>query len=89
MKQETMLKKLNEKYPDGNFFIRDGHVVGGEQSYLKETVEDVVCETPLFDYYEEYDIYELGVLVDLARFVEKFGFYWEPHDPGTYILYEV
>lgn len=43
---------------------------------------------PFFDYYDMSDDYTFGVLSSLEKTANDRGWYFECHDPGTYMLWE-
>ncbi len=54
----------------------------GEGSYIKKDV-------PMFDNYGNPKYYELDVHNDLIKFLDKYGWYAESYDSGTYFLAKV
>jgi len=88
---EKMQAALTENFPKAWFRIEDSHIVSGEGSYTAwrddEIGEDF--EVELFDYYDQYSLYEMGVYKPLADFCGKRGWYWECYDPGTFHLYRI
>jgi len=66
-------------YRIGDFYS-DGEDVfwSGEDCFAKDN-------RPMFDYY----YYDTGVHPEVEKLTEKYGFYFEAYDAGTFVLYEL
>lgn len=90
---DTLQQLLQKEFP--KMWIKDGEefdgVPGklwtGEGSMVTIPGHPVSWDLPLFDYYAESHLYEMGVWKPLAEFVRKHGYYCECNDPGTYFIY--
>lgn len=88
MDRDELMVALKQKYPRAWFKLgedfsseEEGSIWSGEGSYTNDDI-------PLFNYYDEYGMYEFGVLNELNEFLESVGWYAETYDPGTYFFYK-
>jgi hypothetical protein len=92
MKTTTELITLLEKrFPNAWFKegveFQNGYeksVWTGEGSYIGKG-EKVI---PMFDSYEMGKNYEFGAHIQLCRFVEKYGYFVECYDGGTFFIWQ-
>ncbi len=93
MQANEILTELQQTFPDCWFKPGDqfdpscGAVVwSGEGSEI-----DNINAFNFYSYSEDpkEKIWILGVHRSLHEFVTNNGYFWESHDPGTYLLYEI
>jgi len=93
MSRDELMNALEKMYPkawfkDGEDFRNDGSnnsIWTGEGSYANNGME-------LFNYYsEDYEEknYIMGVYKPLHNFLKSVGYFAEPNDPGTYLIYPI
>ena len=87
--KEQLIAALEVAFPD--CWFKDGADFRGDDSDSVWSGEGSTLPSGFsaFDYYAmDYDAYEFGVHVSIAKFVEDRGWYWECHDAGTYFAYK-
>jgi hypothetical protein len=85
-----LITLLQKRFPNAWFKEGEGFGDGydksvwtGEGSYVGKG--DSKCD--MFDDYDMSDKYEFGAHVQLCRFVEKYGYYVECYDGGTFFIW--
>ena len=89
MKRETVMAKLEAKYP--TLFIKTTEEFDGSEGGIWMCGED--CDVtdrkgmPIFNYYAETSSYHFGVIYHLDRWANRNGWMFEWYDPGTITMY--
>jgi hypothetical protein len=86
---EQMMELLEAKYP--RMFLRTTEEFNGSNGGIWTSGEDGLEAKdgfPLFNYYAQGNLYELGVHTEIYEFLEKHGWYAEWYDAGTIMLWQ-
>lgn len=90
---KDILKALKTQFP-GCWFKAASEFDAGTHAFVWSGEGSYIDDLQAFDHnWWSYDPHEkrytMGVHNDLHNFVTEHGYYWEPLDPGTYLLYKI
>lgn len=69
--------------------IEDGCLSNGSGIWLSAENSEVYSGIPMYDYYAEGELYELGVYTKWEEKINSMGWYSEWYDPGTVMLWKI
>lgn len=87
MKNREEMMQWLRKHMD---FVKTTEEFNGSEGGIWLTAEgtDVYDGIPMYDYYAENDLYELGVYTKWEEKINSMGWYSEWYDAGTVMLWE-
>jgi len=86
--KEALIDKFEKAFP--NAWVKPGDEFSGGGAVLWSGEGAEHKDIALFNYYDDDPkerTYQMGVHVDLVKWSEENGLYWEAHDAGTYLAY--